>query len=103
NARPTGSITAAPGTSAQAWVASSSVEPAPTTGAESRGCAPGLVQSLLPHEHAPATARAPGTTSQPHRPVYSATTVHSEDRPRRRAPGLISRVRPRAPIVKPIR
>lgn len=97
NARPTGSITEAPGTSAQVLVTSSSVAPAGTRGAKSSGWAPGAGQSVWPQEQLPAAARAPGTTSQPHRPVNSATAVHSEERPRRREPERISRI---PPIVK---
>lgn len=48
-------------------------------------------------------ARAPGATSQPQRPVNSATVVQSEARPdvrpRRREPVRISRM---PPIVKPM-
>lgn len=102
--RPTGSITAAPGDRAQASLASSRVAPAGTRGAKSSGCAPGAGQSDRPQEQAPAAVRAPGTTSQPHSPVNSATTVHSDARPRRRVPDRKSRV-PRLlpmPIVKPM-
>lgn len=97
---PTGSSRAAPGYSAQALVASSRPAPAGTGSAKERGCAPGAVHAGSPQEHCPETARAPGTTSQPHSPVYSATAVHSVVRTRRRAPpDRISRM---PPIVKPM-
>ncbi|CAM5380691.1 hypothetical protein SFUMM280S_05553 [Streptomyces fumanus] len=86
NVRPTGSITAAPGTAPHASVTRSSVDPAGISSAKSSGCAPGARQSARPQEHAPPAARAPGTTSQPHSPVNSATAVHTEERPRRREP-----------------
>jgi hypothetical protein len=104
NVRPTGSITAAPGNSAQVALASWSVDPAGSSGAKSSGCAPGAGQLRRPQEQAPAAARAPGTTSQPHSPVNSATAVASEARPRRRVPDRTSRM-PRLvpmPIVKPM-
>jgi hypothetical protein len=102
NARPTGSITAAPGNSDHASVASSSVAPAGTSGAKSSGCAPGVRQSARPQEQAPPAVLAPGTTSQPHSPVYSATAVHSDERPRRREPDRMSRMPRLLPIVKPM-
>ncbi len=102
NVRPTGSITEAPGTSDHARVTSSSVDPAGTSGANSSGCAPGARQSRRPQEQTPAAARAPGTTSQPHSPVNSATVVHSDERPRRRAAVRRSRMPRLLPIVKPI-
>ncbi len=92
NARPTGSISEAPGNSDQRAVTSSSGAPARITGARSRGWAPGARQLPRPQEQDPATARTPGTTSQPQSPVYSATTVPSEERPRRREPDRMSRM-----------
>lgn len=53
NARPTGSMTAAPGNSDQALHTSSRVAPAGTRGANPRGCAPGSGQSRRPHEQTP--------------------------------------------------
>ncbi|GAA3295570.1 hypothetical protein GCM10020295_23100 [Streptomyces cinereospinus] len=102
NVRPTGSITAAPGNSAQDVVTSSSVAPAGTFGAKSSGCAPGARHPARPQEQTPPAARAPGTTSQPHSPVYSATAVHSDERPRRREPDRMSRIPRLLPIVKPM-
>ncbi len=103
-ARPTGSRTAAPGQCPQASVTSSSVAPAGTVGARARGCAPGAAHRASPQEQSRegAAARAPGTTSQPHSPVYSATAVHSEVRPRRRVPERNSLVPRLPPIVKPM-
>ncbi|GAA4952089.1 hypothetical protein GCM10023238_18060 [Streptomyces heliomycini] len=102
NARPTGSISEAPGNSDHTAVTSSSGAPARITGAWSSGCAPGARQPALPQEQTPAAARTPGTTSQPHSPVYSAATVPSEERLRRREPDRMSRMPRLMPIVKPM-
>lgn len=97
--RPTGSSIEAPGTSAHARAAVSSVAPAGTSCAKSSGWAPGERQPASPQEQLPSAARAPGTTAQPHSPVYSATAVPSAARLRRRTPDRLSRM---PPIVKPM-
>ena len=103
--RPTGSSTAAPGTSPQASV--DLVEGGAGRDrrrAKARGGRPARRsrrRAAGAGAAAPRAARAPGTTSQPHRPVYSATAVHSDVRPRRRAPDRIPVPR-LPPIVKPM-